>query len=121
MPYYAFYHPHAYFWVILVVLFFATFFLYRANVAKGAKITHMVLRLLYVIMVGTGIGLLVLKAFPFTYIIKGLLALSLVYFMEMILVKTKKGMSGRSITSYWAMCVTALIVVVLIGYRVISF
>jgi hypothetical protein len=119
MPYNAFYHPHASFWMILVLLFVVTFFLYRANVAKGAKITHMVLRLFYVIMVGTGIALLVLKGFLFTYIIKGLLALLLIYFMEMILVKTKKGISG--LASYWVLCLAALLVVVLIGYRVIIF
>jgi uncharacterized membrane protein SirB2 len=121
MPHNAFYHPHAYFWMILVLLFIVTFFLYRANVAKGAKITHMVLRLFYVIMIVTGIALLVLKAFLFTYIIKGLLALLLIYLMEMILVKTKKGISGKSLASYWVLCLAALLVVVLIGYRVIIF
>nr|WP_261178651.1 DUF1516 family protein [Anaerobacillus sp. CMMVII] len=45
MPHVALYHPHSFFWMVLVLLFFVTFFLYRANVAKGAKITHMVVRL----------------------------------------------------------------------------
>nr|WP_314733407.1 DUF1516 family protein [Anaerobacillus sp. CMMVII] len=69
-------------------------------------------------MIGTGVGLLVLMQFPGTYIVKGLLALSLVYFMEMILVKTKKG-TLKPI--YWVFCISVLTVVLLIGYRVISF
>jgi hypothetical protein len=120
--YNAFYHPHAYFWIILVVLFFATYFLMRANKAKGAKITHMILRLFYVIMLGSGIGLLVSLNFASSYILKGILAFSLVYFMESILVKTKKDSFGnKPQVYYWIMCSVTLVLVVLMGYRVISF
>lgn len=121
MPYSAFYHPHAYFWMVLVVLFLMTFFLYRANISKAAKITHMVVRLLYIIMVGTGITLLYLIQFPATHILKAVIAIVLVYFMEMILVKTKKGFSQKLLIPYWLLCLVALVVVILLGYRVISF
>lgn len=121
MPYQAFYHPHAYFWMVLVLLFFVTFFLYRSNVAKGAKITHMILRLFYVIMIVTGIGLLISYGFPFPYILKGVLAISLIYFMEMILVRTKKGSSEKPMAYYWIMCLATLMLVVLIGYEIITF
>ncbi|QOY35042.1 YisL family protein [Anaerobacillus isosaccharinicus] len=121
MPYSAFYHPHAYFWMVLIVLFLMTFYLYRANIAKGAKITHMVVRLLYVIMVGTGITLLYLIQFPATHILKAVIAIILVYSMEMILVKTKKGFSQKMLTSYWLIFLVTLVVVILLGYRVISF
>ncbi|RXI97747.1 DUF1516 family protein [Anaerobacillus alkaliphilus] len=118
MPYIALYHPHAYFWMLLVLLFFVSFFLYRANIAKGAKITHMVLRLLYVIMIGTGVGMLVMIGFPLTHIIKGVLAIALIYFMEMILVRTKKGTLKPH---FWFYCLGALALVLLLGYRIISF
>ncbi len=118
MPYIALYHPHAYFWMLLVALFFVAFFLYRANVAKGAKITHMVLRLLYVIMIVTGVGMLFSIGFPLTYVIKGILAIALIYFMEMILVRTKKGTLQPY---FWFFCLGALALVLLMGYRVISF
>lgn len=121
MPHIAFYHPHAYFWMVLVVLFLMTFFLYRVNIAKAAKITHMVVRLLYVIMVGTGIALLYIIQFPATHILKAVLAIVLVFSMEMILVKTKKGFSQNLLTSYWLLCLVTLVVVILLGYRVISF
>ena len=121
MPYIAFYHPHAYFWVILVLFFFITYFLYIKNVFKGAKITHMVLRMMYVIIIGTGFTLLVLRGFPFQYIVKGLLGISLVYFMEMLLVKTKKGFAGNALRNYWILCVSTLVLILLMGYQFISF
>lgn len=122
MPYQALYHPHAHFWALLVVLFLVTYFLYKSNVAKGAKIVHMIVRLLFIIMIGTGIGLLSIYGFPFTYILKGILAISLVYFMEMILVKTKRGTAdGKTIAYYWIMCLVTLMLVLLIAFKVIQF
>lgn len=110
------------FWAALLVLFFVTFFLYKKNVEKGAKIVHMILRLIYIVMIVSGVILLSMMAFPFNYILKGILAISLMYFMEMILVKTKNGTAdGKTIAYYWIMCIVTIMLVVLMGFKVISF
>ncbi|OIJ15216.1 hypothetical protein BKP35_05045 [Anaerobacillus arseniciselenatis] len=123
MPYEAFYHPHAYSWVLLVTLFVVSFMLYRKQAAKPAKITHMILRLFYVIMLSTGIALLVLNEFPIITFVKAVFAIYFIYLMEQILGRTKEhGTDYDENTSrQWFFLVSTLIVIVLIGYDVISF
>ncbi|PAM96072.1 hypothetical protein B4N84_04255, partial [Flavobacterium sp. IR1] len=58
---------------------------------------------------------------PLMYIVKGALAFFLIYAMEMILVRTKKGTLGSQATMYWAILIITLVLVVLLGYGVISF
>lgn len=119
--YNALYQSHIGSWAILVILFFICYFLVKSGKAKGAKIVHMVLRLFYIIMLVTGIGMLVNLGFPLMYIVKGALAFFLIYAMEMILVRTKKGTLGSQATMYWAILIITLVLVVLLGYGVISF
>ncbi|MDE5412480.1 YisL family protein [Alkalihalobacterium chitinilyticum] len=114
-------HTHSSSWAITVLLFFIAYFLIKANKEKGAKIVHMILRLFYVIMVLTGIGLLIQWNFAFTFVLKGILAISLIYFMEMILVRTKKDALAGKGPYYWIMFVATLVLVVLIGFNVIAF
>jgi hypothetical protein len=116
-----FYQSHIGSWAILVLLFFVGYFLLKAGKAKGAKIVHMVLRLFYIIMLVSGIGMLVTLGFPLMYLVKGALAFFLIYAMEMILVRTKKGTLGEQATLYWAIMIVTLVLVVLLGYGVISF
>ncbi|WP_078555339.1 DUF1516 family protein [Bacillus alkalicellulosilyticus] len=116
------YHAHASSWAITLLLFFIAYFLIVANKQKPGKIVHMVLRLFYVIMVVSGVGLLINYQFALTFLIKGLLALVLIYFMEMILVRTKKGvLIGKMKTYYWIQFAITAILVVLIGFNVLSF
>lgn len=122
MSYTAFFHPHQFFWLILVLLFFVTFFLYKGKKYKGAKITSMLLRLFYLIMIGTGIAMLAMRGFPFVYIVKGILAIALISFMEMILMKTKNDTAnGKTMAYYWVLNIVTLVLVVLIGFKVITF
>ncbi|WP_209121955.1 YisL family protein [Alkalihalobacillus sp. BA299] len=115
-------HTHSSSWAITVLLFFIAYFLLKGNKEKGAKIVHMVLRLFYVIMVVSGIGLLIQWNFAFTYVLKGVLAISLIYFMEILLVRTKKGvLDGKQQAYYWIMLIATLMLVVLIGFKVLTF
>lgn len=47
-------HWHITSWVVALILVFVSYGLYGAGKAKGAKITHMILRLFYIIIILTG-------------------------------------------------------------------
>ncbi|NEU29743.1 DUF1516 family protein [bacterium LRH843] len=115
------YQSHIGSWAILVLLFFVSYFLLKGGVHKGAKIVHMILRLFYVIMVVSGIGMLIGFGFPAMYVVKGILAIILIYAMEMLLVRTSKGTIGSKAPTYWGILLITLILVILLGFKVISF
>lgn len=115
------YQSHIGSWAILVLLFFVAYFLLKGGVHKGAKIVHMILRLFYIIMVVSGIGMLVNYSFPAMYVVKGILAIVLIYAMEMLLVRTSKGTIGSKAPMYWILVIVTLVLVILLGYGVISF
>ncbi|MGC4377925.1 DUF1516 family protein [Fictibacillus sp. Mic-4] len=114
------YHAHADTWIIMIVLFVIAFFLLKAGKLKAGKIIHMILRLFYVIMVVSGIGLLISIHFQPIYIIKGLLALWLIGTMEMLLARTK-GNTNKPTAVLWIFIVIVLIVIVSIGKGFIHF
>lgn len=47
-------HMHITSWVIALILVFVAYGLYSSGNSKGAKITHMILRLFYIIVIITG-------------------------------------------------------------------
>ncbi|MCD8502419.1 MAG: DUF1516 family protein [Bacillaceae bacterium] len=120
MPYEAFYHPHAYFWIMLVGLFVATFILYRAKKVTAGKVTHNLLRLFYIIMIGTGVALLVLNDYPLITFLKAAIVIVMLYYMEKVLGLTKRSEAIASV-KHWSILIATFTVVLLIGYKVISF
>lgn len=115
------YQSHIGSWAILVLLFFISYFLIRGGAKRGGKIVHMILRLFFVIMVVSGVGLLFGYKFPAVYVVKGILAIILIYAMEMLLVRTGKGTIGQKAPTYWAIVIVTLILVLLLGFNVITF
>ncbi|WP_059103711.1 YisL family protein [Shouchella shacheensis] len=105
-------------WAFLAILFVVSYFLYRANKNRAGTIIQMILRLFYLIMIVTGAGMLYGYGFPTMFVVKGILALVLIGFMEMTLAKTKR---GESALVGWILVVVTLLLVVLMGYQVISF
>lgn len=116
-----FYQSHTGSWAITILLFVISYFLLKSGKNKASKIVHMILRLFYVIMIVSGIGTLIGYSFVAVYAVKGIIALVLIYAMEMILVRTKKGTLGQQAMTYWILFIVTLIVVVLIGFEVITF
>ncbi|WP_227936756.1 DUF1516 family protein [Alkalihalobacillus deserti] len=109
-------------WYVTILLFVITYILIKMGVSKGAKILHMILRLFYIIMIFSGVVLLMnVWDFALLYVIKGILAIVLIYAMEMILVKTKKGTIGSRAPMYWGLFIVSLVVVALLGLQVITF
>lgn len=115
-----FYQSHIGSWAILVLLFFVSYFLLKGGIRKGAKIVHMILRLFYIIQVVSGVGLLMVHQFAAAYIIKGIIAIVMIYAMEMILVRTQKGTMEKG-GLYWAILLISLLLVILLGFEVIPF
>ncbi len=115
------YQSHIGSWAILVLLFLVSYFLLKGGVRKGAKIVHMILRLFFVIMVVTGIGMLFILKFPAMYVVKGILAIILIGAMEMLLTRTSKGTIGSKAPMYWVIVIVTLVLVLLLGFGVITF
>ncbi|MTT30924.1 DUF1516 family protein [Terrilactibacillus sp. BCM23-1] len=103
---------HGYSWMILAVLFLLTCLFSRQ------KLTAMILRLFYLVMIITGVWMLILYHFPITPIIKLFLSLILIGFMEMIPARIRR---GQSTTVLWILFGIDFIVILLMGYRVIQF
>jgi uncharacterized membrane protein SirB2 len=117
MNYAALLHSHALFWALALLLFGVALLLHSKGKKKGAKITQMILRLMYVLLLFTGIYMIVLLGFQYMLIIKGILAIGLIYTMEMILVRGSKGtFRGNQRMIYWAAFLILLIVVLILGY-----
>jgi len=108
-------HTHSAAWLIMVILFILSI------AFKKQKVTPMILRLFYLIILGTGIGMLINLSFPLTYVLKGILAVVLIGLMEMILGRTKRGEGSKMpVPAFWVIWVVLLIVIVLTGFGVIS-
>lgn len=107
-----FYQSHAGSWLLLVILFILSF------IFQNQKVTVMLQRLFYLIMLISGIGMLSLLGFPLMYIVKGILAIVLIGIMEIITARRRR---KEPTAPLWIVFVIALIVIVLMGYGVISF
>ncbi len=50
-------HSHVTAWALALILFLVALFLHKSGKAKGFKIVQMILRVFYLLIIGTGIGL----------------------------------------------------------------
>ncbi|MCS7461275.1 DUF1516 family protein [Paenibacillus doosanensis] len=105
-----FYQSHAGSWALMIILFILSVIFYRQ------KVTQMILRLFYLIMLVSGIGMLTLLGFPLLYVIKGVLAIVLIGMMEMIVARRRRQQSAAPM---WIVFVILLVLIVLLGYGVI--
>ncbi|MGG2066714.1 YisL family protein [Bacillus sp. S14(2024)] len=106
-------HMHITAWSLGIILFFVTYSMYKNG--KQAKPMHMVVRLLYILIIVS--GLLVYKDvhwMPMLYGMKMLGGIWVIAAMEMVLVKASKGKSTRAL---WIQFVIVLLVVLYLGLR----
>jgi hypothetical protein len=107
-------HAHITAWVVALILFFVTVSLQRGNSPK-ARMMQMILRLFYLIIIGTGALLLhSIASIPPLYIVKVLVGVWVIGTMEMILVRAAK---GKSTNMFWIQFVIAFIVVLYLGLK----
>ncbi|MFD1735266.1 YisL family protein [Bacillus salitolerans] len=112
-------HAHVSAWFVTLILFFVALFLIRAGKKKPLKIVQMVLRLFYLLVLGTGLHLLA-AAYQFKVLeanIKGLIGLWIIFLMEFILTR---GGKGKPTKVFWIQLVIALILVFYFGYVVLG-
>lgn len=107
-----FYQSHAGSWAILILFFVLT------CIFRKQKVTAMITRLLYLVMLISGAGMLFIWGFPMVYVIKGILAIVLIALMEMIQGRLRR---GEPTLVHWIIMVVVLALVVLTGFGVISF
>ncbi|GIP38920.1 hypothetical protein J31TS4_22000 [Paenibacillus sp. J31TS4] len=106
-----FYQSHAGSWAFIFLLFLLSV------IFRRQKVTGMILRLFYIIMVVSGVGMLIGLGFPAMYVIKGILAIILIGLMEMILGRMKRGEAkGGPMPVFWVLLVVLAVVVPLMGF-----
>lgn len=113
-----FYQSHAGSWFFTILLFAISYALFRKGRMKPQKITHMILRVFFIIMIISGIGMVVALQLPVAFILKGVLAFILIALMELILTRSVK---GKETKVYWLPSAGVLLLVLLIGFNVIAF
>lgn len=113
LPYSAFLHSHVSSWALTLIFFLISYLLLRSGKEKGQKITHMILRLFFILTIITGAGLVIKLNFMLIAIIKMIVALWLIASMELILTKGKKGQPTGGL---WIQFLVSIIIVFIIGY-----
>lgn len=108
-------HAHVGFWTLALILFVISLFLK----GTGQKVLHMIIRLLYVLIVITGLYLVIhlYAVHGFLLIIKMIGGLGVISMMEMILVRRQKEKSTRV---FWVLLIVFLVWVFYMGYGVLS-
>lgn len=102
-------------WVIGIILFFVAVMM--KNGSKGQKITQMVLRVFYILILLTGIALF-MKGMDFDmgmlYGFKLLGGIFIIGFMEMILARMKK---QKPSTIFWILLFVFLFITMFLGFK----
>jgi hypothetical protein len=110
-------HIHVTAWFLTLVLFFTAVYLLKAKKQKPLKIIQMVLRVLYLVVLGTGLHLLAaLYHFQGAAIIKGIIGLWIIFCLEFILTR---GGKGKPTKVFWIQLIISLILVFYFGYVVL--
>src|SRR5579875_1921254 len=92
-------HVHVTAWAIALILFVIALFLQKGGKQKGAKIVQMILRVFYLIIIGTGIGLLsMVTNISIWYILKAVVGLWIIGLFEMILSRV---INKRRTSVFW--------------------
>lgn len=102
-------HAHLSTWIVAFILFFVAFSLQK----KGKdKVVHMILRLFYLLIIATGVGMLFSINIDIMYVLKALVGLWIIAMWEMILIRNKK---GEKTTILWVQLIVAFLLVLYLG------
>ncbi|HHW39132.1 MAG TPA: YisL family protein [Bacillales bacterium] len=116
-------HAHVTTWFIAIILLFVSYSMQKKGKQKPAKITKMILRLFYILILATGGHLFGLYASALgsgilasAVLWKALAGLWVIVSMEMLLMKQAK---GKSTELYWIQFVVSLLIALFLGYVVL--
>jgi uncharacterized membrane protein len=108
-------HFHIFTWVVGIIIFLVSAVM--ANGTKGKKITHMIARLFYILILISGVALFI-KGMDYgrgaEYGIKFLLGLLTIGMMEMVLVRSEK---GKKVTTFWILFFVFLFATMFFGFK----
>ncbi|PPA72365.1 YisL family protein [Jeotgalibacillus proteolyticus] len=109
-------HLHITTWVLGLVLFFVAYSLHKKGNEKASKISHMILRVFYILIIITGAALFFIHSSidAALYGVKFILGILVIGFMEMVLVRSKK---GKSVQVMWILLIIALLATLYLGFR----
>jgi hypothetical protein len=107
-----FFKAHQGSWGVLVVLYLISY------IFSKQKITHMILRLFYVIMLVSGIGMLALGALQTVFIVKLVIAVLAIGLMEMTILRKRR---NEPTGAFFILLIVLVAVLVSIGYGYIRF
>ena len=105
-------HMHITTWVLALVLF-----LIAALSGKKMKAVHMILRLMYILVIVTGMSLFLewrdkISESGMNYDMKVLFGILVIGFMEMVLVRKNK---GKSVNMFWVLFGIVLLITLYLG------
>lgn len=110
-------HMHITSWAVALILLFVVSAMYGQGKMKPGKIVHMILRLFYLFILGSGIGLLMeYHDFPMALLFKLIVGLWAIVAMEMISVA---GSKEKSAGIWWIQLVLAAGIAIYLGFGVL--
>lgn len=110
-------HSHVTAWALALILFLVALSLHKSGKDKGFKIIQMILRVFYLLIIGTGIGLLFkLTTITPLYILKAVVGLWIIGLFEMILSRVA---NNRRTSIFWIQFVIAFLLVLYLGFAVL--
>ena len=108
-------HGHVTAWVLALILFVVALFLHKSGKEKGFKIVQMILRVLYLVIIATGVGLLFsVYKIDVWYILKAVVGLWVIGLFEMILSRVA---NNRRTSTFWIQFVVAFVLVLYLGIK----
>lgn len=110
-------HAHVTTWFLALLIFFVSYSLLKKGKMKAQKITHMLLRLFYLLIIATGGHLLGLYQFAGPALIKSLIGLVVIVSMEFILSIGKK---NKPVKKYFILFTASVVLVLYYGYIVLG-
>ena len=107
-------HAHMTTWFLAIILFFVALGLHKSGKEKGFKVVKMILRVLYILILATGIGLLFsLSTIGLLYILKVAVGLWVIAMIEIILGRTAKKENTQIL---WVQFIIAIVLVLYLGF-----
>jgi hypothetical protein len=108
-------HAHMTGWFLAIVLLFVAIFLLKGGKEKGAKIVKMIIRVMYIVILATGLHLLFSSGAYQSgqYILKALSGILVIGSIEMILAKAGK---KQNTTPFWILFVVAFALALYLGF-----
>lgn len=111
-------HLHITAWAVAIILLVVVSIFYKQGKNKPGKILHMILRLFYLVIIGSGVKMLIDFKYPGAaltgeLIIKVIAGLWTIVSIELITVRTAK---GKSTKAWWIQFVIAAIIAIGLGF-----